>query len=94
MAQTSKPEDAPKIEFPCDNYSIKIVGRKTEDYSAWVIACVKELAPDLVTDKVQVVDSRNGNFQSVRLSICAQSEAQLKTIHDVLMASGKVQMVI
>ena len=94
MAQASKPDDAPKIEFPCDNYSIKIVGRKTDDYSAWVIACVKEIVPDLVTDKVQVVDSRNGNFQSVRLSICAQSEAQLKTIHDVLMASGKVQMVI
>ncbi|MCP4788670.1 MAG: DUF493 family protein [Gammaproteobacteria bacterium] len=94
MTTTSKAEQAPKIEFPCDNYSMKVVGRKTADYSDWVIACVQNLAPDLQAHEVQVVDSRNGNFQSVRLAICAQSEAQLKKIHDVLMASGKVQMVI
>ena len=86
--------DDVKIEFPCDNYSLRIVGRKTDDYSAWVIACVKGLSPDLQTEKVQVVDSRNGSFQSVRVAICAQSEAHLKTIHNALMASGKVQMVI
>ena len=32
-----KPE-APKIEFPCANYSLKIVGRKTVDYHTWVVA--------------------------------------------------------
>jgi putative lipoic acid-binding regulatory protein len=52
------------------------------------------LAPDLQLEKVQVVDSRNGSFQSVRLAICAQSEEHLRTIHKALMASGKVQMVI
>jgi putative lipoic acid-binding regulatory protein len=94
MAASQTPADDVKIVFPCDNYSLRIVGRKTEDYSAWVIACVKDLAPDLQLEKVQVVDSRNGSFQSVRLAICAQSEEHLRTIHKALMASGKVQMVI
>ena len=87
-------QQAPKIEFPCDNYSIKVVGRKTEDYCEWVLACIKQHAPDLQVDKVQVVESSNGKFQSVRLAICAQSEAHLKTIHADLMASGRVQIVI
>ena len=84
----------PKIVFPCDSYTIKVVGRKTHDYSDWVLACVKQHAPDLPTDKVQIIDSRNGKFQSVRLVICAQSERQLLAIHRDLMASGRVQMVI
>ncbi|MDC9720213.1 MAG: DUF493 family protein [Gammaproteobacteria bacterium] len=85
---------APKIEFPCANYSMKIVGRKTAGYSAWVVQCVSELAPDLDPKKVQVVDSRNGNFQSVRLAIIAKSADHLTQIHQTLMASGKVKLVL
>ena len=88
-----KPE-APKIEFPCANYSLKIVGRKTVDYHAWVVECVKQLAPDLDSQKVQVVDSRNGTFQSIRLTVTAQSAEHLQQIHQTLMASGKVKLVL
>jgi len=88
-----KPE-APKIEFPCANYSLKIVGLKTVDYHAWVVECVQRLAPDLDPQKVQVVDSRNGTFQSIRLAVTAHSEDHLKEIHQTLMASGKVKLVL
>jgi|TARA_B110000503_G_C6802736_1_gene271792 putative lipoic acid-binding regulatory protein len=88
-----KPE-APKIEFPCANYSLKIVGRKTADYQAWVVQCVQQLAPELDLKKVQVVDSRNGTFQSIRLAVTAQSADHLQQIHQTLMASGKVKLVL
>lgn len=88
-----KPE-APKIEFPCANYSMKIVGRKTTDYHAWVVQCVQQLAPDLDPKKVQVVDSRNGTFQSIRVAVTAQSADHLQQIHQTLMASGKVKLVL
>ncbi|MFQ3212448.1 DUF493 domain-containing protein [Candidatus Njordibacter sp. Uisw_039] len=88
-----KPE-APKIEFPCANYSMKIVGRKTADYHAWVVQCVQQLAPDLDPKKVQVVDSRNGTFQSIRVAVTAQSADHLQQIHQTLMASGKVKLVL
>ncbi len=88
-----KPE-APKIEFPCANYSMKIVGRKTADYHAWVVQCVQQLAPDLDPKNVQVVDSRNGTFQSIRVAVTAQSADHLQQIHQTLMASGKVTLVL
>jgi putative lipoic acid-binding regulatory protein len=83
-----------KIEFPCENYSIRVLGRKTDDYSQWVIDCVQRQAPDLDSDKVEVIDSRNGRFQSVYLRICAQSVEQLQAIHTDLISSGRVQIVI
>jgi len=86
--------DAPKIEFPCENYSLKIVGRKTADYPTWVVQCVQQLAPDLDPKKVQIVDSKNGTFQSIRLAITAQSADHLQQIHQTLMARGKVKLVL
>ncbi len=85
---------APKIEFPCENYSIRVLGCKTTDYSQWVIDCVQQWAPDLDVSKVEVIDSRNSHFQSVRLLICAQSLDQLQAIHKDLMNSGRVRIVI
>ena len=86
--------EAPKIEFPCENYSLKIVGRKTADYATWVVQCVQQLAPNLDPKKVQIVDSKNGTFQSIRLVVTAQSAGHLQQIHQTLMASGKVKLVL
>jgi len=87
-------QEAPKIEFPCANYSLKVVGLKTPDYKAWVVQCIQQLASGIDLKKVQVVDSKNGTFQSVRLAITANSEEQLKLIHQTLMNSGKVKLVL
>jgi putative lipoic acid-binding regulatory protein len=73
---------------------MKIVGRKTADYHAWVVQCVQQLAPDLDPKNVQVVDSRNGTFQSIRVAVTAQSADHLQQIHQTLMASGKVKLVL
>jgi putative lipoic acid-binding regulatory protein len=86
--------EAQKIEFPCANYSLKIVGLKTADYHAWVMQCVQQLAPDLDPQKVQVVDSRNGTFQSIRLAVTIESADHLQQIYQALMASGKVKLVL
>ena len=85
---------APKIDFPCENYSLKIVGRKTADYSTWVVQCVQQLAPDLDPKTVQIVDSKNGTFQSIRIAVTAQSAGHLQQIYQTLMASGKVKLVL
>jgi len=90
----SKPQDAPKIEFPCANYSMKVVGRKTPDFQTWVVSQIQELAEGLDVSKVKAVDSRNGNFQSIRLAVTAQSEEHLKYIHQTLLADGKVTLVL
>ena len=41
-----------------------------------------------------VKDSRNGTFQSITITIEAQSEEQLRQIHQDLMDTGLVSMVL
>ena len=43
---------------------------------------------------VLVRDSRNGTFQSITITIEAQSEEQLRQIHQDLMDTGMVSMVL
>ncbi|MGB0663506.1 MAG: YbeD family protein [Pontibacterium sp.] len=88
------PQDPPKIEFPCENYPIKVVGRKSDGFKGLVIEVVQQFAPDLDLATVSVQDSSKGTFQSVRFAITATGEAQLKDIHEALKATGQVNMVI
>jgi uncharacterized protein len=83
----------PKIEFPCD-YPLKIIGFAAVDFREFVIEVVRLHAADLDVSRVEVIDSRNGRFQSVRLSILATGEPQLQAIFQDLKASGRVQMVL
>lgn len=89
----SNPE-APKIEFPCEGYPIKVVGHNDDDFRGFVIETVQIHAPDLDISEVTVAESRTGKYLSVRLSITATGEDQLKRLHQDLMASGRVQTVL
>ncbi len=89
----SNPE-APKIEFPCADYPIKVLGRGGDDFKGFVIEIVQIYAPDLDLKTVSVQDSKKGTFQSVRFSITATGEDQLRALHKALMDSGRVTMVI
>lgn len=90
---TDTPE-APKIEFPCADYPIKVVGDNADDFIAFVVQTVKGFDPDLDEQKVSVQDSRNGRFRSVRLKMTATGEDQLKLMFEKLKASGRVHMVL
>lgn len=86
--------EAPKIEFPCENYPIKVVGRGGNDFKGLVIEVVQVHAPDLDISSVTVQESSKGTFHSVRFSITATGEEQLRALHQSLMATGRVSMVI
>ncbi|WP_017430156.1 HP0495 family protein [Vreelandella jeotgali] len=83
----------PKITFPCD-YPVKVVGDAAADFAAAVCDVVKRHEPDFNAAGIKVIDSRNGRFQSVRLSIRATGEAQLQALFDDLKATGRVHMVV
>jgi len=87
-------QEPPKIEFPCADYPIKVVGRGIPGYDALVIETVRRLCPDLDTTKVHAKESGKGTFRSVTLYITAQSEAHLGELHRELTALDCVQMVI
>lgn len=87
------PGDEPKIEFPCD-YPIKALGDNSVDLKALVIKTVQAHAPDLDESRVSLNESSKGTFVSVRFYINATGPDQLKAIHESLMTTGHVKMVI
>lgn len=86
-------QEAPKIEFPCD-YPLKVVGRADEDFRQVVLDVIEVHAPGFDQTTVTLQDSSKGRFQSVRVTITATGEPQLKSIFEDLKATGRVQMVI
>lgn len=87
-------QEAPKIEFPCADYPIKIIGRDGPDFKELVIDIVRKHAPDLDLATLEHQPSSKGTFVSIRLKITATGADQLNDLHLELKASGRVQMVI
>lgn len=95
--QATAPEaaapDAPKVEFPCD-YPIKVVGDAAPDFEAIVVEVIEEHAPGIDRRTINAVDSRNGKFRSVRVTITATGQDQLQALFASLKATGRVHMVL
>ena len=86
-------EETPKIVFPC-RYPIKVLGRAVDAFQPAVMRIFHKRAPGFTDADVMVKPSRNGTFHSITITIEAQSEAQLKLIHQDLMGTGLVSMVL
>ena len=87
-------QPAPKIEFPCERYPIKVIGDAGEGFSDLVVEIIQRHAPDLDVTTLVSRDSRNGRFLSVQLLITATGVDQLQNIHKDLRATGRVHMVL
>tara|TARA_B110001454_G_scaffold49454_2_gene48651 strand:- start:4284 stop:4595 length:312 start_codon:yes stop_codon:yes gene_type:complete len=88
------PKDAPKIEFPCDNYPIKVVGQCIAGYDTIVIEVLRRHDPSLDVSKVRGKDSAKGTFRSITLYITATGPEQLEQLHIELTALECVKMVM
>ena len=87
-------KDAPKIEFPCENYVIKTMGDNTPEFVEFVVCTIKEHAPDIDHDKIKENKSKKGTFTSVSVYITAMDEQHLKNIHNALKIDKRVKMVL
>ena len=86
--------DAPKIEFPCTDYPIKIVGVTIEGYDEIMIEIVSAHAEISDNDRTRVNESSNGRFCSLTIYITATGPDQLSNIHRDLSAHPTVRMVM
>ena len=91
---TDSDVQAPKIEFPCPNYPIKVIGEAGEDFADLVIQVIERHAPGLDSSTLVIRDSRNGRFLSVQVLITATGPLQLEAINSDLRATGRVHMVL
>ena len=86
------PEEV-KIEFPCD-YPIKAIGNNSIDLQALVVETVLPFVSELDETRISLNPSRKGTFVSVRFFIEATGPDQLASIHQALMETGHIKMVL
>jgi len=83
-----------RIEFPCENYPIKIVGEASPDYERLVLEAVESHAPGFDRSGATIRDSKNGRYCSVTVKITATGEDQLKALFEDLKRQPLVRMVL
>ena len=87
-------DEKPVIEFPCDDYPIKVIGASSDSFAASVAAIVRRHDASFSESSVETAPSSKGNYTSVRLVIRATGERQLKALHEELMAHPNVKLVL
>lgn len=86
--------EAPKIEFPCPDYPIKVMGAAGPDFHEFVLTVTERHAPGFDQTRISIKESRNGTFQSLTIFITATGEPQLRALHQELIASDMTKLVL
>jgi len=86
--------EPPKIEFPCVDYPIKIMGEHSEAYQHKVLDIVEQFAPGFNRKKIRQNVSSKGTFRSITVLITATGETQLSGLHKTLIAMPETKMVL
>ena len=84
----------PKIEFPCADYPIKILGDAGDTLHALVLEVIERHAPGFDQTRITVAESSKGRYQSITVWITATGEEQLRAIHTDLRVSPATKMVM
>lgn len=91
---SASPGQPPKIEFPCADYPIKVLGDAGPALHTLVIDVMERHAPGFDQTRITVAESSKGRFQSITVWITATGELQLQAINDDLRAHPITKMVI
>lgn len=86
--------EPPKIEFPCENYPVKVMGDAGTAFHRFAVEVMERHAPGLDQALITVRDSRNGRFQSITFFITATGVDQLQALHEDLRANAMTKMVL
>jgi putative lipoic acid-binding regulatory protein len=82
-----------KIEFPCQDYPIKVIGDTGVGFKDTVIEILAKYAKIDISTLAER-QSSNGKYTTVQLHIVATGEDQLRDINSALRATGTVHMVL
>ena len=87
-------QEPPKIEFPCPDYPIKVMGFAGSEFQEYVLETVERYAPGFDTSQTEILDSKNGKYQSITLKITATGVDQLSDLNTDLRKSHLVKLVL
>lgn len=95
MQTSCVPESSrPKIEFPAEDYPLKIIGKNLENYRSLIENVLKTQKINYKQNSIELIPSNNNKYVSLRLNILAESEQQLVVLNQALLETKKVIMVI
>jgi putative lipoic acid-binding regulatory protein len=89
-----KREDAPKIEFPCERYLIKIVGDSHPEYKPFVAGVLSKYDASVTVDSFRENPSKNGRFVSLNVHMRIEKEDHLRELFEELKVNAMVKMVL
>lgn len=93
MATLAAQDTPPKIEFPCENYRISVMGVQDDDFHQFVLETIR--SHDADHDGTYTLrDSSKGRFVAVVVHITATGEEQLQALHTDLRKDRRVRMVL
>lgn len=96
MTMTNIPADQqpPKIEFPCPDYPVKVMGDSGQNFHRFAIEVMERHAPGLDQTRITINESRGGRFQSITFFITATGVEQLQALHEELRANSMTKIVL
>lgn len=89
----SQPEP-PKIEFPCPDYPVKIMGVSGVEFQQYVLETLEVHAPGYDRGRVSIKASSKATFESMTVFITATGQEQLAELNAALRASELVKIVL
>ena len=94
---TTPPADDPRkdslIEYP-SLFPIKVMGAKVDGFVAALVAVARDFDPQFDETRLELRESRAGNYLGVTLTITATSRAQLDDLYRALSAHPMVKVVL
>lgn len=86
--------EAPKIEFPCESYVIKVVGDNQPELKPFAAEILSKFDNRVGPDSFGENPSKNGRFVSLTIRMRIEKEDDLKQLFEQLKKSPLVKMVL
>lgn len=85
--------DETLLKFPCE-FPIKVMGPATPEFEARILNIVHKHAPDMGETSVNVRLSKDGKYQSITVTINANSKEQLDALYREITSDKEVLMAL
>ncbi|MBL8366012.1 MAG: DUF493 family protein [Comamonas sp.] len=93
LPSSPRPPQESLIEYPC-LFPIKVMGTRVEGFTAALMSVARDFDPDFDEARLELRESRGGNYLSVTLTVTATSREQLDNLYRALTGHPLVKVVL
>ena len=93
LPSSPRPPQERLIEYPC-LFPIKVMGTRVEGFTAALVSVARDFDPDFDEARLELRESRGGNYLSVTLTVTATSREQLDNLYRALTGHPLVKVVL